>query len=102
MARPLHGAHRKPGPHPGCHQYLRPRRRRYPQLVVDPPHQWRPDEFNKKHAEASTASASGEFYLLDIDNPSSVHPSIAAPENARMLRALISTEMWLQINVFYG
>ena len=43
------------------------------------------------------------FYLLDADNPSSVQAAIAAAkENARTLRALISTEMWLQINVFHG
>ena len=45
----------------------------------------------------------GEFYLLDGDNPTSLQACIeAAKENARTLRALISTEMWLQINVFYG
>ena len=43
------------------------------------------------------------FYLLDTDNPTSVQSSIAnARENARTLRALISTEMWLQINVFHA
>jgi uncharacterized alpha-E superfamily protein len=43
------------------------------------------------------------FYLLDRDNPSSVQSAIAAAkENARTLRSLISTEMWLQINVFHG
>jgi uncharacterized alpha-E superfamily protein len=45
----------------------------------------------------------GEFYLLDTTNQTSVQSFIiAARENARMLRALISTEMWLQINVFYS
>jgi uncharacterized alpha-E superfamily protein len=43
------------------------------------------------------------FYLLDSDNPTSVQAAItAARENARTLRALISTEMWLQLNVFHG
>lgn len=43
------------------------------------------------------------FYLLDAENPSSVQAAIAAvKENARTLRALISTEMWLQINVFHS
>jgi uncharacterized alpha-E superfamily protein len=43
------------------------------------------------------------FYLLDSDNPTSVQSAIAAArENARTLRAIISTEMWLQINVFHG
>jgi uncharacterized alpha-E superfamily protein len=59
-------------------------------------------EFNKKHPDATQRSV-GEFYLLDAENTSSVQACIAsARENARMLRALISTEMWLQINVFYG
>ncbi len=59
-------------------------------------------EFQKKHAEATQRSV-GDFYLLDRDNPTSVRSSIdAARENARTLRALISTEMWLQINVFHG
>ena len=59
-------------------------------------------EFYKKHTEATQRSV-GEFYLLDDDNPTSVQSFIvAARENARTLRALISTEMWLQINVFYG
>ena len=48
-------------------------------------------------------TASARFYLLDADNSSSVQAAIAAArENARTLRALISTEMWLQINVFHG
>ncbi|WP_239992070.1 alpha-E domain-containing protein [Rhodopila globiformis] len=58
--------------------------------------------FNKRHAVATQGSV-GAFYLLDAGNSTSVHACIsAARENARMLRALISTEMWLQINVFYG
>ncbi len=57
-------------------------------------------EFYKKHQEANQGSV-GAFYLLDADNPTSVPASMAsARENARTLRALISTEMWLQINVF--
>jgi uncharacterized alpha-E superfamily protein len=59
-------------------------------------------EFYKKHTEATQRSV-GEFYLLDEDNPTSVQSFIVAGrENARTLRALISTEMWLQINVFFG
>ena len=58
--------------------------------------------FYKKHSEATQHSV-GAFYLLDEDNPTSVQSFIAsARENARTLRALISTEMWLQINVFHG
>ncbi|MBS0639801.1 MAG: alpha-E domain-containing protein [Acetobacteraceae bacterium] len=58
--------------------------------------------FLKKHAQATQRSV-GEFYLLDSANSTSVQVCIgAARENARTLRALISTEMWLQINVFHG
>jgi len=60
------------------------------------------DEFQKKHKEATQRSV-GAFYLLDANNYTSVQASIAmARENARTLRALISTEMWLQINVFHS
>jgi uncharacterized alpha-E superfamily protein len=58
--------------------------------------------FFAKHQEATQRSVS-EFYLLDAGNPTSVQSAIAAAkENARTLRALISTEMWLHINVFHG
>ena len=60
------------------------------------------EAFNKKHTEATQRSV-GEFYLLDDTNATSVQSFIAGGrENARTLRALISTEMWLQINVFYS
>jgi len=58
--------------------------------------------FFEKHA-APEATSVAHFYLLDTDNPTSVLSSIRnAKDNARTLRALISTEMWLQINVLYG
>jgi uncharacterized alpha-E superfamily protein len=42
------------------------------------------------------------FYLLDRDNPTSIPASAeAARTNARTLRPLISTEMWMQMNVFH-
>jgi uncharacterized alpha-E superfamily protein len=57
--------------------------------------------FFARHA-APEASSVAHFYLLDAENPTSVQSAIrCARENARTLRALISTEMWLQINVFY-
>lgn len=60
------------------------------------------DAFRGTHAEATQRTV-GAFYLLDAGNPTSVQCSImAARENARTLRALISTEMWLQVNVFHG
>ena len=42
------------------------------------------------------------FYLLDRANPTSIQSTIdAARTNARTLRPLISTEMWVQMNVFH-
>jgi uncharacterized alpha-E superfamily protein len=60
------------------------------------------EEFNKRHRETNQANIAA-FYLLDATNITSVQTAIAAGrENARTLRALISTEMWLQINVFHS
>lgn len=43
------------------------------------------------------------FYVVDADNPTSIVSTIRyARENARTLRPLISTEMWVQLNVFYN
>ena len=42
------------------------------------------------------------FYLLDATNPTGIPASLeAARTNARKLRPLISTEMWMQLNVFH-
>ena len=42
------------------------------------------------------------YYLLDATNSTSIPGAIeAARTNARMLRPLISTEMWMQLNVFH-
>ena len=42
------------------------------------------------------------FYLLDPTTPTSIPFSMeAARTNARILRPLISTEMWMQLNVFH-
>ena len=42
------------------------------------------------------------FYLLDGENPTSIPASMElARLNARTLRPLISTEMWMQMNVFH-
>lgn len=44
-----------------------------------------------------------EFYVVDAENPSSIVSAIHnARDNARTLRPLISTEMWVQLNVFYN
>ena len=48
------------------------------------------------------AAAVKRFYLLDHDNPTGVPASLeSARTNARKLRPLISTEMWMQLNVFH-
>jgi len=48
------------------------------------------------------ADAVKRFYLLDTANPTSVASSMeAARTNARTLRPMISTEMWMQMNVFH-
>jgi uncharacterized alpha-E superfamily protein len=51
---------------------------------------------------AANADMVKRFYLLDPTNPTSIGATMeAARTNARTLRPLISTEMWLQINVFH-
>jgi uncharacterized alpha-E superfamily protein len=43
------------------------------------------------------------FYVIDGENPTSIVSTVRyARENARTLRPLISTEMWVQLNVFYN
>ena len=57
--------------------------------------------FAARHDEA-TADAVKHFYLLDHANPTGIPASLeAARTNARTLRPLISTEMWMQLNVFH-
>ncbi len=56
---------------------------------------------------ASHRAADGDtviqYYVLDIDNPTSILATVrAARENARTLRPFISTEMWTQLNIFYN
>lgn len=58
--------------------------------------------FFKKHERASADNVL-RFYLSDADNPSSIRSAIAqARENARTLRPLLSTEMWVQLNMFHN
>jgi len=52
---------------------------------------------------AATAQSVVKFYVIDGANPTSIVSAIRfARENARTLRPLISTEMWVQLNVFYN
>lgn len=56
--------------------------------------------FARRHGEAN-AEAVLRFYVTDATNPSSIISAIRnARDNARALRPLISTEMWVQLNVF--
>ena len=60
------------------------------------------EPFSAKHSHASAESVI-RFYLTDADNPTSIVSAIAnARENARTLRPLVSTEMWVQLNVFHN
>ena len=59
------------------------------------------DRFRERGG-ALEAGGIKRFYLLDQANPTSVPASVEmARSNARTLRPLISTEMWLQLNVFH-
>ncbi len=58
--------------------------------------------FFARHRSADAASVLG-FYVTDPANPSSLASAVrAARENARTLRPLISTEMWVQLNMFHS
>jgi uncharacterized alpha-E superfamily protein len=60
------------------------------------------ERFFATHRVAS-ASNVVNFYVIDGNNPTSLVSAIRfARENARTLRPLISTEMWVQLNVFYN
>jgi uncharacterized alpha-E superfamily protein len=60
------------------------------------------ERFFAHHASA-TAEQVIRFYLVDADNPTSISSAVTnARENARTLRPLVSTEMWVQLNVFYN
>ena len=50
-----------------------------------------------------TAAAVLAFYVTERGNPTSLVANLqSARENARALRPLISTEMWVQLNVFHN
>lgn len=58
--------------------------------------------FAARHEEA-TAETILHFYLLDDSHPGSILAAVrAARENARTLRPLISTEMWVHLNTFFN
>ncbi|WP_422366456.1 alpha-E domain-containing protein [Pelagibius sp.] len=58
------------------------------------------ERFSELHEEAD-ADRVLYFYTLDQSNPTSIISVVnAARANARTLRPLISTEMWIQLNIF--
>ena len=60
------------------------------------------EPFAAKHAAPSAENVI-RFYLSDPANPTSIVAAIAnARENARTLRPLVSTEMWVHLNVFHN
>src|SRR5579859_341476 len=78
-------------------------------LPVGSAQQWRPlvdtagdaEEFTK-HYGAGTQQSVIQFLTFDAENPNSILSCLrAARENARSVREIISSEMWLQMNSFY-
>jgi len=58
--------------------------------------------FKERYSEFSFKNVI-RFYVSDVENPGSIASALrAARENARVLRAVIPTEMWMQINQFYN
>jgi uncharacterized alpha-E superfamily protein len=58
--------------------------------------------FFAKHRTASAENVI-RFYLTDADNSTSIVSAVTnARDNARTLRPLVSTEMWVQLNVTYN
>ncbi len=81
-------------------------------LMLDTPvsgQQWQPivnttgdhEDFAKRYGEA-TQEAVLHFLTFDRENPNSMISCLrSARENARSVREIISSEMWLQLNKFY-
>ena len=83
------------------------------QLMLDAPsgedQQWEPlvnttgdyEAFKKRHGEATQQNVI-HFLTFDAENPNSILSCVrSARENARTVREIISSEMWLQLNKFY-
>src|SRR6266545_2220285 len=83
------------------------------QLMLDSPEgqdqQWEPlvnttgdhKAFTKRHGAATQQNVI-QFLAFDAENPNSILSCLrAARENARTVREIISSEMWLQLNKFF-
>lgn len=58
--------------------------------------------FLERH-QSPSADAVLHFYVLDRTNPTSITSNLhAARENGRAVRPVISTEIWVHLNVFYN
>lgn len=71
--------------------------------------QWEPlvnttgdyEAFKKRYGEATQRNVI-DFLTFDAENPNSILSCVrAARENARTIREIISSEMWLQLNKYY-
>ena len=82
-------------------------------LMLDAPdgadQQWEPlvnttgdhEEFEKRHGKPTQHNVI-QFLTFDRENPNSMISCLrGARENARSVREIISSEMWLQLNKFY-
>lgn len=59
------------------------------------------EDFKSRYAFATQENVV-RFLTIDPDNPNSIYSCVrAARENARSVREIISSEMWLNINTFY-
>jgi uncharacterized alpha-E superfamily protein len=82
-------------------------------LMMDSPtadQQWQPlvnitgdhGEFSERYGNEATAQNVLKFLTFDTENPNSIISCLrAARENARSVREIISSEMWVQLNTFY-
>ena len=83
------------------------------QLMLDDPsgedQQWLPlvnttgdhDEFKKRYGKGTQGNVI-DFLTFDAENPNSILSCVrGARENARTIREIISSEMWLALNKFY-
>jgi len=82
-------------------------------LILDAPagtdEQWEPlvnttgdhEEFTRRYGEATRTNVI-QFLAFDRENPNSIISCLrGARENARSVREIISSEMWLQLNRFF-
>src|SRR5580658_3332584 len=82
-------------------------------LMLDSPtsdQQWQPlvnitgdhADFTERYGPVASSQSVLEFLTFDRENPNSIISCLrAARENARSVREIISSEMWLQLNTFY-